>query len=66
MEIKIKKKIVKNWFILLQDIICNDIEEIEKEKNIFKSKKWFREGKKNEGGGDSRTFENGKIFFCCI
>jgi len=62
MEIKIKKKIVKNWFILLQDIICNDIEEIEKEKNIFKSKKWFREGKKNEGGGESRTFENGKIF----
>ena len=29
MDAKIKKKLVKNWFKVLQDIICKDIEEIE-------------------------------------
>ena len=35
MEIDIKKKLVKNWFKVLQDTICFDIEEIEK--NIHSS-----------------------------
>ena len=30
METDIKKKLVKNWFKILQDVICYDIEEIEK------------------------------------
>ena len=62
MDTKIKKKLVKNWFKALQDIICRDIEELEGKKNIFKSKIWFRNKNKNEGGGESRILENGKIF----
>ena len=62
MDIKIKKKLVKNWFKVLQDIICKDIEELEGKKNIFKSKIWFRNKNKNEGGGEFRILENGKIF----
>ena len=60
MELITKKKIVKNWFMILQDIITNDIEKIEKKKNIFKSKNWSRG--LNQGGGEFRIFENGKIF----
>ena len=30
MKIKKKQKIVKEWFIELQDIICNIIEQLEK------------------------------------
>ena len=62
MDAKIKKKLVKNWFKVLQDIICKDIEELEGKKNIFKSKIWFRNKSKNEGGGEFRILENGKIF----
>ena len=62
MDTKIKKKLVKNWFKVLQDIICKDIEELEGKKNIFKSKIWFRNKNKNEGGGEFRILENGKIF----
>jgi len=62
MDIKIKKKLVKNWFKILQDIICNDIEELEGKKNIFKSKVWFRDKNKKEGGGEFRILTNGKIF----
>ncbi len=46
--------------MILQDIITNDIEKIEKKKNIFKSKHWSRGF--NQGGGEFRIFENGKIF----
>ena len=60
MNTKIKKKLVKNWFKVLQDMICNDIEELEGKKNIFKSKMWIKN--KNEGGGEFRILENGKIF----
>jgi len=35
MEIDIKKKLAKNWFKVLQDTICFDIEEIEKKKKKF-------------------------------
>ena len=62
MDTKIKKKLVRNWFKLLQDIICRDIEELEGRKNIFKSKTWLRNKNKNEGGGEFRILENGKIF----
>ena len=62
MDTKIKKKLVKNWFKVLQDIICKDIEELEGKKDIFRSKTWFRNKNKNEGGGEFRILENGKIF----
>ena len=32
MDKEIKKKLARNWFRLLQNIICNDIEKLEKNK----------------------------------
>jgi len=43
MKIKEKKKLTKDWFIKLQNLICNSVEELEKEygSNIkFKKNKW--------------------------
>ena len=43
MNLKEKQKIVKMWFIELQNLICNNIEELEKEygsKKKFKKNKW--------------------------
>ena len=57
-----KKKLARNWFKLLQDLICIEIEEIENKKNIFIKKKWKRGNQKNEGGGEFRIYENGKVF----
>ena len=34
-----KKKLASNWFKLLQEIICKEIEKIEKKKGIFYKKK---------------------------
>ena len=62
MDIKIKKKLVKNWFKILQDLICNDIEELEGKKNIFRTKVWLKNKNKNEGGGEFKILENGKLF----
>ena len=62
MDIKIKKKLTRNWFKILQEVVCKDIEQIEKKKNIFISKDWKRGKNGNEGGGQFRIFENGKIF----
>ena len=62
METNIKKKLAKNWFKVLQDTICFDIEEIEKKKIKFVCKNWQRSKKKNEGGGEYRILENGKFF----
>ena len=31
MNIEIKKNLAKNWFVVLRDIICYEIEELEKE-----------------------------------
>ncbi len=60
MDKDIKKKLTKNWFKVLQDVICKDIEELEGKKNLFKSTTWRRG--KNEGGGEYRILKNGKIF----
>ena len=62
MDIKIKKKLTRNWFKILQEVVCKDIEQIEKKKNIFISKDWKRGKNGNEGGGQFRIFENGRIF----
>ena len=60
MKIKRKQKLAKEWFIRLQNIICNTVEELEKEygSNVkFKKNKWrhgeFRiiKGKLIEKGG---------------
>ena len=42
MNIKIKQKLAKDWFIKLQKIICQNIEKIEKKHGsdkVFKKKK---------------------------
>ncbi len=36
MEKDIKKKLVRNWFKVLQDVICFDIEELEQKSKKFK------------------------------
>ena len=62
MENDIKKKLVKNWFKTLQDVICFDIEELEKNSLKFESTEWKKNNKKDEGGGEYRILKNGKIF----
>ena len=62
MDTNLKKTLTKNWFKILQDTLCNEIEEIENKKKIFISKAWQRNKHKDEGGGQFRIFENGKIF----
>ena len=62
MDIEIKKKLAKNWFKVLQDVICQDIEEIEGKKNLIKTKTWERGRNKDEGGGEFRILKNGKVF----
>ncbi len=62
MDQTIKKKLARNWFKTLQEVICHEIEELEGKKNIFKIKNWERGKKSNEGGGQFRILENGKIF----
>jgi len=62
MDKEIKKKIASNWFKLLQNTICNDIEKLENYKLKFKSKVWKRNQIKDEGGGEFRILKNGKIF----
>ena len=61
MEESIKKKLTKNWFKILQDMICSEIEELEN-KPKFKLTNWQRNKSKDEGGGEYRILENGKIF----
>jgi len=62
MENNIKKKLVKNWFKILQDVICFDIEELENKSIKFKSTEWKKNNKKDQGGGEYRILKNGKIF----
>jgi coproporphyrinogen III oxidase len=62
MNKKIKQKIVRNWFKLLQDVICKDIEKLENNKIKFKSKTWDRSKLKDEGGGEFRILKDGKVF----
>jgi len=69
-EIKIKKKLAKEWFKKLQINICNSIEQIEKENGYkikFKKNKWkygeFRiiKGKIIEKGGVAFSNVSGKF-----
>jgi len=62
MNKEIKQKLACNWFKSLQNIICNDIEQLEKNKTKFKSKMWERNKIKDEGGGEFRVLKAGKIF----
>ena len=62
MDKEIKKKLASNWFKLLQNIFCDNIEKIEKNKIKFKPKTWNRSKIKDEGGGEFRILKDGKIF----
>ena len=62
MDLRIKKDLASNWFKTLQDAFCNDISKLENDKIQFKSTAWKRNIKKNEGGGEYRILQNGKIF----
>ncbi len=62
MNIEIKKDLTSNWFKMIQESICNSITYLENNKLTFKSTIWKRNKKKDEGGGEFRILENGKIF----
>ena len=62
MDKEIKKRLSRNWFKLLQNVICFEIESLEKKNKKFIKKKWFRNSTKDEGGGEYRILKNGKIF----
>ena len=62
MNLEIKRELVSNWFKTLQNAFCEDIIRIEKNKSKFISTSWKRSPKKNEGGGEYRILQNGKVF----
>jgi len=62
MDLDIKKDLVGNWFKLIQDAFCNDINELENHKTKFVSTIWKRSKKKDEGGGEYRILRDGKVF----
>ena len=62
MDLNIKKDLTSNWFKILQDSICNDILYFENNKTNFKTTNWKKKINKDEGGGEYRILENGKVF----
>ena len=62
MDKEFRKKIVSNWFKTLQNIICFEVEKLEKSSVKFVYTKWEKNKKRNEGGGEYRILKNGKIF----
>ena len=46
MNKEIKKKIARNWFKILQNVICFEIEKFEISSAKFVSKKWEKNKKK--------------------
>ena len=62
MDLNIKRDLASNWFKILQNAICDDILKLEKNKIKFKSTTWKRNKDKNEGGGEYRIINEGKIF----
>ncbi len=62
MNLEIKKDLTSNWFKTLQESFCDDIIKLEKNKTKFKSTNWIRNTKVDEGGGEYRILQGGKIF----
>ena len=62
MNLEIKRDLVSNWFKTLQNAFCEDIVKIENNKSKFISTSWKRNYKKDEGGGEYRILQNGKVF----
>ena len=59
---EIQKKLSRNWFKILQDVICNEIEILEKRSTKFTAKNWNKSSTIDEGGGEYRILKNGRIF----
>ena len=62
MNEELTKNLARDWFKILQDMICLEIEKIEKNKVIFESRSWKRNKVRDEGGGEYRILTNGKVF----
>ena len=62
MDLEIKQKLASNWFKSLQEMFCRSILDFEKNNVKFKSTTWKRNLKKDEGGGEYRILQNGKVF----
>ena len=62
MDLEIKKRLTSNWFKNLQNAICYDVMRFEKNKRNFEHTNWKKNIKKNEGGGEYRILQNGKVF----
>tara|TARA_S200000501_G_scaffold212817_1_gene199899 strand:+ start:941 stop:1768 length:828 start_codon:yes stop_codon:yes gene_type:complete len=62
MDLEIKKSLTSNWFKLLQNSFCDEIQKLEKNKVEFHSTSWLRNNNRKEGGGEYRILKNGKIF----
>ena len=62
MDQNIKKNLASNWFKTLQNVFCNDISKLEGNRVKFKSTNWKRNNQKDEGGGEYRILQNGKVF----
>ncbi len=62
MNLETKKDLASNWFKLIQNSVCNDIYNLENNKIKFTSTTWKRNEKKDEGGGEYRILQNGKVF----
>ncbi len=62
MEQVIRQKLARNWFKTMQEVICQEILELEGKKSKFKITNWERGKNLNQGGGQFRILEKGKIF----
>ena len=62
MDQNIKKNLASNWFKTLQNVFCNDISKLEGNRVKFRSTSWKRNNQKDEGGGEYRILQNGKVF----
>ena len=47
----IKKKLARNWFKTLQEVLCQEIEDLEGSKNLFICTNWERKKNSDKGGG---------------
>ena len=62
MNLEIRKELTSNWFKTLQESICYRINKLEKNNIKFRSTTWRRNLNKDEGGGEYRILQNGKVF----
>ena len=62
MDFDTRKNLASNWFKSLQDSFCEDIKKLENKRVQFKSTSWKKNITRDEGGGEYRILQNGKIF----